>query len=376
MLALITGARSGIGLQYATELAKQKHDLILVSNQEKEIVEAAQTLSHEYGIKAVGLYRNLATSEAAEELHSYCKENNYDIDILIMGFIDNLIFKNVKTKNYGVVNELEIKSFICNVELKSHTATAVKREGTDYIVFYSGIPHNASQQCSEAKFSILRHIEDQLSIKPFICDILWFNGLSKADIVSMRGSALDNGLHSGFKFKDFINVILQQANVRKETGKIKLDCFNNGEKEYHSIINLFSAERKPLGLTKQKFELLSQKDNTYNMSLKLLNNNKYVVDFLRVAIVIDDSLKVYKFYDKNEVIYHKENDPDTILHFNSETEIFNDLTVDLLENESKTIKIFAWVEEAELYDARGNRYTGYRDHSYDADTIMLSLEIE
>ena len=36
MLALITGASSGIGLQYATELAKQKHDLILVSNQEKE----------------------------------------------------------------------------------------------------------------------------------------------------------------------------------------------------------------------------------------------------------------------------------------------------------------------------------------------------
>ena len=83
MLALVTGASSGIGLQYATELAKQKHDLILVSNQEKEIVETAQKLSHEYGIKAVGLYRNLATTEAAEELHSYCKENNYDIDILI-----------------------------------------------------------------------------------------------------------------------------------------------------------------------------------------------------------------------------------------------------------------------------------------------------
>ena len=47
MLALVTGASSGIGLQYATELAKQKHDLILVSNQEKEIVEAAQKLSHE-----------------------------------------------------------------------------------------------------------------------------------------------------------------------------------------------------------------------------------------------------------------------------------------------------------------------------------------
>ncbi len=156
-----------------------------------------------------------------------------------------------------------------------------------------------------------------------------------------------------------------------------LNKLNWGFKREYSEMDFFSDDNDfTLHSLMYQFELLSQIDNTYNMSLKLLNNNKYVVDFLRVAIVIDDSLKVYKFYDKNEVIYHKENDPDTILHFNSETEIFNDLTVDLLENESKTIKIFAWVEEAELYDARGNRYTGYRDHSYDADTIMLSLEIE
>ena len=221
--------------------------------------EAANWLKENLQEELVGYPNAKGTIYIMTSIRIFGQSRN-DIDMLIMGFIENLILKKVKTKNYGVVNELEIKSFICNVELKSHTATAVKREGTDYIVSYSGIPHNASQQCSEAKFSILRHLEDQLSIKPFICDVLWFNGLSKADIVSMRGSALDNGLHCGFNFIDLINVILLQANVKKETGKVKLDCFNNGEKEYHSIINLFSAERKPLGLTKQKFELLSQKD--------------------------------------------------------------------------------------------------------------------
>ena len=91
-----------------------------------------------------------------------------DIDMLVMGFIENLTFKNINTKNYDVVKELDVKSFICNIELKSHSASSVKHEGTDYIVSYSGIPHNASQQCSEAKFSLFNHLNDQLYIKPFI----------------------------------------------------------------------------------------------------------------------------------------------------------------------------------------------------------------
>ena len=184
-----------------------------------------------------------------------------DIDIIVMGFIDNLSLNKIKTKNQGVVNDLRIKSFICNVELKSHSSNGVKHEGTDYIVYYNGIPHNASQQCSEAKFSLYNHLNDQLGINPFICDILWFNGLSKADLANMRGNVIDNALYRGFKFRDFINVILQQSNVMKVgPAQFALDTFSDGEKDYTSIVGLFTAERKPQGLTKQKFELLSQKN--------------------------------------------------------------------------------------------------------------------
>lgn len=200
-----------------------------------------------------------------------------DIDLLVMGFIDNLTLKNVNTKNYDVVKVLEIKSFICNVELKSHPASSVKREGMDYIVSYSGIPHNASLQCNEAKFSLYNHLNDQLFIKPFICDVLWFNGISKTDLSHMRGSVIDNALHRGFKFRDLINVILQQANVVK-TGATGfcLDCFCDGEKEYKSIVDLFTAVREPQGLTKQKFELLSQK-NTDVEKLQADAGNKLTI---------------------------------------------------------------------------------------------------
>jgi len=84
MLALVTGASSGIGLQYATQLARDyKCDLLLVSNQEKELSAVAEELSSTYGAKTVAKYADLSKSNAAEELFQWTKDNGYVVDILI-----------------------------------------------------------------------------------------------------------------------------------------------------------------------------------------------------------------------------------------------------------------------------------------------------
>ena len=82
-LALVTGASSGIGLMYATELARQGNDLVIVSNQEKELQETSDKLTADFGVTVTPLYRNLATPQAAEELHQYCIDHQLEIDILI-----------------------------------------------------------------------------------------------------------------------------------------------------------------------------------------------------------------------------------------------------------------------------------------------------
>ena len=77
-----------------------------------------------------------------------------------------------------------------------------------------------------------------------------------------------------------------------------------------------------------------------------------------------------------EIIYHKENDPDSIVHFKSKSTIFNDCALALSAEESKEIVIFLWLEEAELYNKNGERYTGWADHSYDASPVTLNMEVK
>lgn len=95
MLALITGASSGIGLMYAKELASQRHDLIIVSNQEKELAETRESLMKDFGVQVISIYKDLASPTAAQELFDYCEAEHLNVDILINNagvfFFNNLI---------------------------------------------------------------------------------------------------------------------------------------------------------------------------------------------------------------------------------------------------------------------------------------------
>ena len=84
MLALVTGASSGIGLQYATALARDyRCDLLLVSNQEAELEQVAAELKKRYGVQTVAHFADLSLPDAAERLHAWCEEEGYTVDILI-----------------------------------------------------------------------------------------------------------------------------------------------------------------------------------------------------------------------------------------------------------------------------------------------------
>lgn len=84
MLALVTGASSGIGLQYATQLARDYHcDLLLVSNQQQELQQVSRDLAAQYGVRTIARFADLSLTDAAETLHDWCLAEGYVVDILI-----------------------------------------------------------------------------------------------------------------------------------------------------------------------------------------------------------------------------------------------------------------------------------------------------
>ena len=83
MLALVTGASSGIGLEYAKALAEQGYDLLIVSNQEKEIKETAISLHRNLNVDVTPLYVDLTEENAVKDLVNYCHEHNLEVDVLV-----------------------------------------------------------------------------------------------------------------------------------------------------------------------------------------------------------------------------------------------------------------------------------------------------
>ena len=82
MYAIITGASSGCGYEYARVMASKGYDLLVVSN-EDVIHDKAILLRQEYNIKVISLMQNLGVQEAAKELYDYCHTNGIEVEVLI-----------------------------------------------------------------------------------------------------------------------------------------------------------------------------------------------------------------------------------------------------------------------------------------------------
>ena len=82
MYAIITGASSGCGYEYARVMASKGYDLLIVSN-EDTIHDKANLLRQEYPVKVISLVRNLGVQEAAKELYDYCHTNGIEVEVLI-----------------------------------------------------------------------------------------------------------------------------------------------------------------------------------------------------------------------------------------------------------------------------------------------------
>ncbi|MFT4693320.1 MAG: short-subunit dehydrogenase [Francisella sp.] len=82
-LALITGASSGIGREFARIHAKTGGNLCLVARDERNLIEVKNELESEFKIKANYIVIDLSKQNAARNLYDKTKELGLEVDYLI-----------------------------------------------------------------------------------------------------------------------------------------------------------------------------------------------------------------------------------------------------------------------------------------------------
>ena len=122
MKALITGASSGIGLDMARYLAKQKYELILVGRDREKLEKVQESLP----TKVTIIVADLATEQKVKELYVLTSKENIDILINNDGFGDSGYFTETDlSKELDMINtnikavHILTKSFLKDMETKN-----------------------------------------------------------------------------------------------------------------------------------------------------------------------------------------------------------------------------------------------------------------
>jgi short-subunit dehydrogenase len=81
--ALVTGASSGIGAEFARVLAEHGHNLVLVARRTRELEELARSLEERYRVTATVISADLSAADSPQTVYSEVRKRGIDIDVLV-----------------------------------------------------------------------------------------------------------------------------------------------------------------------------------------------------------------------------------------------------------------------------------------------------
>ena len=133
MTALVTGASSGMGLEYARQLAAMGCRVLMVSNREEELTLRAEELRRQFPVEIWSKYADLSQDNAANDLWQYCAENGLEIDILVnnagMFFFEELDGAACRKAEVMIGLHVHTPTMLCAL-----FGNAMKRRGRGYIL--------------------------------------------------------------------------------------------------------------------------------------------------------------------------------------------------------------------------------------------------
>lgn len=116
--ALITGASSGIGLDFAWLFAEGGHDVVLVARGGEKLQALASEIEAKHGVRAVALPADLADPAAPKALVEALKARGLTVDLLV---------NNAGFGSYGAFAEAEAEEALRMIQVNVTALTALTR---------------------------------------------------------------------------------------------------------------------------------------------------------------------------------------------------------------------------------------------------------
>jgi 3-oxoacyl-[acyl-carrier protein] reductase len=147
-VALITGATRGIGKGIATRFAQEGCNIAFsYASSSKKADELAETLSAEYGVKAMGFKSNAADLSHAEELVSNTVKEFGQLDILInnAGITRDTLLMRMSEEQWDEVIDVNLKSVFNLTKASLRTFLKAKQGSIINMSSVVGVMGNAGQ---------------------------------------------------------------------------------------------------------------------------------------------------------------------------------------------------------------------------------------
>lgn len=131
--ALVTGASSGLGVDFARELAARGCRLVIVARREDLLKQVQQELRERHGVEVVTVGLDLSQPGSPKALHDLLRLQKLEVDILVNNAGFGLFGKDLElpTKRVGEMLQLDI---VALTQLTQLFAKDMVKRGNGYIL--------------------------------------------------------------------------------------------------------------------------------------------------------------------------------------------------------------------------------------------------
>ncbi len=159
----------------------------------------------------------------------------HDVDLILMGYLEDYTLDEIAGRN-----DIAVKSFMTTIEVKSHGADGIYKDGTHLYVKYPGkVVKDVTDQSQKQKQTVFNFLKETLQYRrvPRISNVIWLSGIYYEDFERTIGLTQSNIITLDFNIEELFDAI-GRTHQLKDQGYI--DAFSDyTQNEISDIANIF-----------------------------------------------------------------------------------------------------------------------------------------